>query len=107
MRRLVQIIVALVFVGFGAFMALTRFEPLQDWVVRRTARGILAKHHDELFKDDALRVVACGTSSPLSDHDRASACVAVFAGDRFYVVDTGMGAWKNLALLRVPPQKIG
>src|SRR6185369_9395794 len=107
MRRLVQILVALVFVGFGLFMAVTRLEPLQDWLVHRTARGILTKHHEELFKDDALRVVACGTSSPLSDHDRASACVAVFAGDHFYIVDTGMGSWKNLALWRVPPEKIG
>lgn len=107
MRRLVQILVAVVFVGFGLFMAITRVAPLQDAIVRHMARGILRTSHDQLFAEDALRVVACGTSSPLADPNRAGPCVAVFAGGRFYVVDTGLGAWKNFALWRIPGDRIG
>jgi ribonuclease Z len=107
MRRLVQLLVAIVFLGFGTFIALTRVEPLQDAIVHRMARSILAQHHDELFQDDALRALACGTSSPLADHDRAGPCVAIFAGGHFYLVDTGLASWKNLALWRIPGEKIG
>ncbi len=107
MRRLVLLLVALVFIGFGATLAITRFTPLQDAIVHRMAKEIFAQTRAGLFTDDALRALACGTSSPVSDHDRAGACVAVFAGGKFYVVDTGLGSWKNLALWRVPGEKIG
>jgi ribonuclease Z len=33
--------------------------------------------------------------------------VAVIAGGRFYVVDTGTGSWNNLALWRIPGERIG
>jgi ribonuclease Z len=107
MRRLVQFLVALVFLGFGGFLAITRIEPLQDMLVRRIVHQVISGSRDELFADDALRAVACGTSSPLADHNRASACVAVFAAGKFWVVDTGMGSWKNMALWRVPGEKVG
>jgi ribonuclease Z len=107
MRRFVQLLVALVFLGFGAFLAITQFAPLQDALVHRMAASVLRGQQTQLFEEDALRVLACGTASPLADHDRAAACVAVFAGGKFYVVDTGMGAWKNLALWRVPGDRIG
>lgn len=107
MRRLVQLLVALVFLGFAGFLLITRVEPVQDFVVHRTIHKVISKSQDGLFADDALRAVACGTSSPIADHDRASACVAVFAAGKFWVVDTGMGAWKNMALWRIPGENIG
>lgn len=107
MRRLVQLLVTLVFLGFGSFLAVTRFVPLQDWLVHRMGGQALAKNMDVLFGDDALRVVACGTASPVADHDRAGACVAVFAGGKFYVVDTGLGSWKNFGVWRIPGDRVG
>ncbi|MFN2426433.1 MAG: MBL fold metallo-hydrolase [Candidatus Binatia bacterium] len=107
MRRLVQILVAIVFVGFGLFVAVTRVAPLQDAIVRRMAASVFQQTRAELFAEDALRIVACGTASPVADPHRAGACVAVFAGGKFYVVDTGSGAWKNFALWRIPGQHIG
>ena len=65
------------------------------------------KSQAALFTDDALRAVVCGSNAPLPDLKRAGACVAVFAGGRFYVVDTGLGSWENLAVWRVPGAKIG
>lgn len=107
MRRLVQLLVALVFLGFAGFLAITRVEPVQDFVVSRIIHKVVSTNRDSLFDDDALRAVACGTSSPLADHNRASACVAVFAAGKFWVVDTGMGSWKNMAIWRVPGEKVG
>jgi ribonuclease Z len=107
MRRLVQLLLILVVLGVGVGLALTRVAPLQDAVVRAMAKRIFAQTRADLFADGALRAVACGTSSPVPDPARAGACVAVFAGGKFYVVDTGLGAWKNLALWRVPGERIG
>jgi ribonuclease Z len=107
MRRLVQLLVAIVFVGFGAFLALTQLVPLQDWIVHRMAASILNEKQEDLFRDDALTALACGTASPLADPNRAGPCVAVFAAGKFYVVDTGPGSWENLALWRVPGERVG
>ena len=62
---------------------------------------------DELVADDALRVLVCGSSSPLPHRSRARPCVAIFAAGRFFVVDVGTGSWNNLALWRVPADRIG
>jgi len=87
--------------------ALLRVPAVQDRLVQRAIAGAMSASADELFADDALRVLLCGTSSPLPHPDRAKSCVAVFAGGRFWVVDTGPGAWNNLALWRIPGRRIG
>ena len=51
---------------------------------------------------DALKVTLCGTSGPLPIKDRAKACVAVEAGGKLYVVDTGPGSTQNLQTWRMP-----
>jgi ribonuclease Z len=61
----------------------------------------------ELFADDAMRVLLCGTSSPFPHPTRARPCTAVFAGGRFFVVDAGPGSWNRLALWRVDGARIG
>jgi ribonuclease Z len=60
----------------------------------------------DLFDDHALRVILCGTSSPLPDPDRAKSCVTVIAGGKAYVVDTGPESWKTLGLLNFPGGRI-
>lgn len=57
--------------------------------------------------DDALRVAVCGSSAPLASARRAKACVAVFAGGRFYVVDAGPESVENLVLWGIPLSAIG
>lgn len=78
----------------------------------RLIDGVIRNRMDQsdrqaLFADDALRLLVCGSSSPLPSEDRARPCLAVIAGGRFYVVDTGPGSWNRLALLRIPAQRIG
>src|SRR3546814_16268999 len=60
----------------------------------------------KLFADDALRLVVCGSSSPLPSPDRARPCLAVIAGGHFYVVDTGSGSWNTMAMLRMHGERI-
>jgi ribonuclease Z len=60
-----------------------------------------------MFEDDALRVAVCGSSAPLASPARAKACVAVFAGGKFYVVDAGPESAENLVRWGIPMSRIG
>jgi ribonuclease Z len=59
------------------------------------------------LEDDALRIAICGSSAPLPSAPRAKACVAVFAGGKFYVVDVGPESVENLVLWGIPLSSIG
>ena len=89
------------------------------WVRRAAARRIQARFaqavrarlanplgKSDLFDDNALRVILCGTSSPLPDPNRAKSCVVVVAGGKAYAVDTGPESWKTLGLMNFPPARI-
>lgn len=73
----------------------------------RAARQRTATAITTPLDDDALRVAICGSSAPLPSAARAKACVAVFAGGKFYVVDVGPESVENLVLWRVPLASIG
>jgi ribonuclease Z len=105
-RTLVSLIAIAAVVAAGGACAL-RSPAVQDRLIERVAASAMAGPGIDLFGDDALRVLLCGSSSPLPHPTRAATCVAVFAGGRFWVVDTGPGSWNNLALWRIPGQHIG
>ena len=52
-------------------------------------------------------MLLCGTASPIPSANRAEACTAVFAGGRLWIVDTGPGSWRTLALRRIRGESIG
>ncbi len=60
----------------------------------------------EVFDGKAMRVILCGTSSPLPDPSRAKACTVVVAGDKAYVIDTGPESWEELARMQFPGARI-
>jgi len=98
--------------GAGTLFALLlvaalRIPAVQDRIVRAAIGRLVAPQHEELFRDDALRVLLCGTASPLAHPSRAKACVAIFAGGRFWIVDTGPGSWNRMALLGIDGSRIG
>ncbi|MDX2169513.1 MAG: MBL fold metallo-hydrolase [Deltaproteobacteria bacterium] len=80
---------------------------VQDALLRRVIARRMSTPPAALAGDDALRVLLCGTSSPMPHPSRAKACVAVFAGGRFWVVDVGDGSWNHLALWQVDGRAIG
>ena len=79
---------------------------VQDAVFRRVIAHTLSATRNELLAPDSMRVLLCGTGNPLPDRDRAAACTAIFAGGNIYLVDIGPGAWKNLALWRIPGPRV-
>jgi ribonuclease Z len=107
MRRIVLWVLGAGLVLALAFAAALRVPAVQDRVVRAAIARLVALQPDELFAGDALRVLLCGSASPLPHPTRAKPCVAVFAAGRFWVVDTGPGSWNRLALWRVDGSRIG
>jgi ribonuclease Z len=98
--------------GIGAVLTLLlavgiRLPAVQDRIVRSAIERMAATQPSELFDDGALRVLLCGTATPLPHPTRAKACVAVFAAGRFWIVDTGPGSWNRVALLRIDGTRIG
>lgn len=73
----------------------------------RAAEKMTANINSAPLADDALRVAVCGSSAPLPSAARAKACVVVFAGGKFYVVDTGPESTENLVLWGIPLAQVG
>jgi ribonuclease Z len=73
----------------------------------RAATEMSARTNAAPLADDALRVAICGSSAPLPSADRAKACVAVFAGGKFWIVDSGPESTENLVLWGIPLSEIG
>jgi ribonuclease Z len=80
---------------------------VQQRLFDRAAQTLTATVNTAPFEGDALRVAICGTSAPLPSASRAKACVAVFAGGKYWVVDTGPESTENLVLWGIPLAKIG
>jgi ribonuclease Z len=94
-------------VAVGAGGVALRSPRVQDAIVRRVVQQRIGRSMAGLLAPDALRVLLCGTSSPIPSADRAEACTAVFAGGRMWIVDTGPGSWRVLALRRIRGEAIG
>src|SRR5262245_5574266 len=107
MRRLGWALLALVVAVLGLGTLALRAPRVQDAIVARIARRRIGRDTSGLLAPDALRVLLCGTSSPIPSPRRAEACTAVFAGGRMWVVDTGPGSWRTLALRRIRGEAIG
>jgi ribonuclease Z len=73
----------------------------------RAAERLAAQVNTAPLADDAMRVAICGSSAPLPSPKRAKACVAVFAGGKFYIVDSGPESVENLVLWGIPLGSIG
>jgi len=80
---------------------------VQQEVFDRAAVQLSARTNDAPLADDALRVAIAGSSAPLPSRSRAKASVVVFAGGRFWVVDSGPESVENLMLWGIPMSKIG
>jgi ribonuclease Z len=55
---------------------------------------------------EGLHIALCGTGSPLPDPTRAGACTVIIAGKHIFVVDSGEGGARNIALMGVPNGRI-
>ena len=71
---------------------------VQKAIFDRGAQAQAAAINAVPLTDDAMRIAICGSSAPLPSERRAKACAVVFAGGKFYVVDSGPESTENLVL---------
>jgi ribonuclease Z len=84
------------------------------WLARGAiAEHIMARAFDKAMAGDplaalpdGLHVGLCGSGSPMPDPTRAGPCTDVVAGHRLFVVDSGQGSVRNLALMNLPPARV-
>lgn len=102
MRKILLGIAGIVILlGMVAFFAL-RTPWIQDQVFQRAVESRVGLVWDGARDPDQLQLVFCGTGSPMPDPGRGQACVGVFAGEHFFLIDSGAGAAATLAGLRIP-----
>ena len=75
---------------------------VQDRILNTGLKNILAGVEPFLDKEDSLKVVVCGSRSPLPSPGRAEACILVEAGDDIYIFDLGNGSVNNLTQYQIP-----
>src|SRR2546427_516694 len=107
MRRILWALLALAVAVVGAGALALRSRGVQDAIVTRIAQRRIGRDTSGLLARDALRVLLCGTASPIPSPRRAEACTAVFAGGRLWIVDTGPGSRPAPAPPRIRGEAIG
>jgi ribonuclease Z len=100
-----KLIVALLLVAASGYLAL-QSHTVQDKLMATVIKSRMAQDTSDLFQQDSLNALVCGSTSPFPSPKRAGPCIAIFAGDKFYVVDTGSRSWNNLALRGIPAEKL-
>ena len=75
---------------------------VQDRILDIGLKNILSSAEPFLDNEDSLKVVVCGSRSPLPSPGRAEACILVEAGDDIYIFDLGNGSMENLNEYQVP-----
>ncbi len=80
---------------------------VEDAIFTRFVEHHLRTGNQALLKGDALKVLLCGTSAPSADPHRAQSCVAIIAGGKYYLVDTGPGSGRNLELWQLRGRELG
>ena len=100
-------------IGVGVLAALAILASI-GWLMRGPIAVALMKHAYERAMTgdpiadmpDGLSVGLCGAGSPMPDPARAGPCVAVVAGPKQFIVDSGPGSTSRLSLMRLPPADV-
>ena len=101
-------VLALVLLGIGGYALVANNTGVQDRLIQRGLAMQMGGLVDD-FGGDKLDVVFCGTASPMGGagpRNAAQSCVAVFAGDRFFVVDTGARSADKMVSLGLPMARL-
>jgi len=104
MRRWI-LIAAVLIVGALAVLGWFRRDDIALNLLRRAADANMTR--SELTSlPDGLHAAFCGTGSPMPDRARAGPCLAIVAGRRLFVFDSGGGASETLTQMGLPPGAI-
>tara|TARA_B100000575_G_scaffold267045_1_gene244813 strand:+ start:1661 stop:2707 length:1047 start_codon:yes stop_codon:yes gene_type:complete len=101
-KKFIYLIIVFSFVLFFVFNS----PKVQDKLIIVAAKKL--SQTPDFFEnyDDDLKLVICGSRSPLPSSGRAETCVLVQAGNDIYLFDIGNGGATNLSDYRVPWQKL-
>lgn len=84
-----------------ALLAYTQRSAIAKRIMSRGLETVMS--NDTLAElGDGLHMAICGAGGPMPDIKRSGACVAIIAGDRIFLVDTGTNGIRNLARMRYP-----
>lgn len=103
-QRLILPAIALIILLLAAYVVVMNNANVQDRIVERALQSRLGVAATE-FGGDNLEVVFCGVSSPMGQGG-AQSCIAVFAGDKFFLVDAGSRSADQTAQLNLPMQRL-
>ena len=95
---LISFVVSIFIIGFASLNS----HSVQDRILNVGIKNILSSTEPFLDKEDTLKVIVCGSRSPLPSPGRAEACILVEAGDDIYIFDLGNGSMDNLNQYLVP-----
>ena len=101
MKKVLILISSVVLIFLIGLVSLNSYS-VQDRILNTGLKNILAGVEPFLDKEDSLKVVVCGSRSPLPSPGRAEACILVEAGDDIYIFDLGNGSMDNLTQYQVP-----
>ena len=104
MKKLVYAVVAVVLLIGTAAAVVLNVPAAQDAVFERGATAVLGQAPEPL---DGMRVVVCGSASPLGrDPERAEACIAVVTAEHFFLFDVGARSPIRMAQAQLPMGRI-
>ncbi len=106
MKRIALIVVAIVLALSIAGWLATLSPSVDVWLYKKAAARAMAVPDAALAAPGELSVLLVGTGSPLPDRSRAGPSTLIAAGDKYYVVDTGLDSVRNLLLWHVPLDKV-
>jgi ribonuclease Z len=100
MKKLILILIALT-AGVGLLVLIVMNTTAgQNAILERALKAQFSQAPAPI---DGLRVIVCGSASPLGNNpDRAQACIAVLTPEHFFLFDVGAGSPVRLGQARLP-----
>lgn len=83
-----------------------RIPAVQDRLFESALAKAFSPRSAPLWESNGLNVFFCGTGSPLPSGRRAQNCTAVFAGGRYFLVDSGTGSWEIVQGAGIPGERL-
>ena len=102
MKKFIKIFLTLIVLIIIASLFAINIPTFQDKLLNTGLKNLTVNTTPFLDKEDTLKVVVCGSRSPLPAPGRAEACILVEAGDDIYIFDMGNGSAVNLQQYQIP-----
>ena len=102
MKKFIKIFLSLIVLIIIASLFAINIPTVQDKLLNIGLKNLTVNATPFLDEEDTLKVVVCGSRSPLPAPGRAEACILVEAGDDIYIFDMGNGSAVNLQQYQIP-----